>query len=135
LTAETAKKWIKQALHDLSMAEKNIEIEGYDVAAFLAHQAVEKLLKAQFVLKKEKIPKLHYIDELARMLGLSEEVIEPILSLTADYTLTRYPDVSDEVPYEQYDETISREKVAAARKVFQSLKDSYISLIESDNHA
>jgi DHA2 family multidrug resistance protein len=30
-----------QALHDLDMAEKNLSISGYDVAAFLSHQAVE----------------------------------------------------------------------------------------------
>jgi len=35
-----ARKWIKQALHDLEMAHKNISIEGYDIAAFLSHQAV-----------------------------------------------------------------------------------------------
>ena len=40
-----ARKWIKQALHDLEMADKNISIEGYDIAAFLSHQAVEKLFK------------------------------------------------------------------------------------------
>ncbi len=38
--------WFKQACHDLEMAEKNISIRGYDISAFLAHQAVEKLLKA-----------------------------------------------------------------------------------------
>ena len=52
---ETAKKWYKQALHDLVIAEKNITIEGYDVAAFLSHQAVEKLLKAFYLFFKEKM--------------------------------------------------------------------------------
>ncbi len=33
-----AKKWIKQALHDLEMAERNIGIEGYDITAFLSHR-------------------------------------------------------------------------------------------------
>jgi len=28
LNKEIGKKWIKQALHDLEMAEKNIDIEG-----------------------------------------------------------------------------------------------------------
>ncbi len=30
-----AVKWLKQAKHDLEMAGKNIDIGGYDVAAFL----------------------------------------------------------------------------------------------------
>lgn len=132
MTDETARKWLSQALHDLSMAARNIDIQGYDVAAFLAHQAVEKLLKALFALERKKIPRLHYIDELAQMLNLPDDVMAPILSLTADYTLTRYPDVSDTVPYEQYDEKIAREKVEAARKVFEYLQDRYKALIEND---
>ena len=57
---EIAIKWLKQGLHDLEMARKNVEIGGYDVAAFLAHQSVEKLLKALFAIKGKEIPKIHY---------------------------------------------------------------------------
>jgi len=46
MSKEIAIKWYKQALHDLQMAEKNISIKGYDIAAFLAHQSVEKLIKS-----------------------------------------------------------------------------------------
>ncbi len=46
MSKEIALKWDKQALHDLQMAEKNISIKGYDIAAFLAHQSVEKLMKS-----------------------------------------------------------------------------------------
>jgi HEPN domain-containing protein len=48
MNKEIAQRWIKQALHDLEIAEKNIPIEGYDTASFLAHQSVEKLLKGIF---------------------------------------------------------------------------------------
>jgi HEPN domain-containing protein len=65
-----AKKWMDQALHDLDMAERNLSIEGYDVAAFLSHQAVEKLLKGIIAGKGERVPKTHYIDELGRSLDL-----------------------------------------------------------------
>lgn len=76
---------------------------------------------------------MHYIDELAQMLDLPEEVINPILSLTSDYTLARYPDVSDDAPYEQYNEEISLEKVEAAKRVFASLINTYKNLIEDDH--
>ncbi len=49
----TARIWLLQALHDLDMAEKNLTISGYDVAAFLSHQAVEKLLKALLAARGE----------------------------------------------------------------------------------
>ena len=130
VTTEVAKKWFKQAAHDLDMAAKNIEIEGYDVAAFLAHQAVEKLLKALIALEKKRIPKTHHIDELAQDLNLSDEIMSHILGLTADYTLARYPDVSEEVPYEQYDRGIAVERVESARRVFELLKDACRALLE-----
>jgi HEPN domain-containing protein len=102
----------------LKIAEKNIDIEGYDTAAFLAHQAVEKLFKSIFAIQGKLIPKTHYIDELAQQLGLSDDVINDVADLTADYTFARYPDVAEHLPYEEYDE----EK---AKRIFEVLKKRY----------
>lgn len=124
-------KWFKQACHDLEMAEKNISIRGYDISAFLAHQAVEKLLKAVFVIEGKKIPKIHYIDELARQLDLSEEIVNDLSELAVDYTFARYPDVSEQIPYEEYTEEIAREKVNLAKKIFDLLKDKF-TLLEDE---
>jgi len=114
---ETAKKWYKQAIHELEMAEKNIAIGGYDVASFLSHQAVEKLLKAGLAMEGREIPRSHYLDELARELRLPDDLYEVVLELTPDYTVSRYPDAADAVPYEQYTEEIAREKVKIAKRV------------------
>ena len=130
---ETALKWLKQALHDLDMAEKNIAIGGYDVTAFLAHQSVEKLLKAIFIIRGAKVPRTHYIDELARKLKLDEEIVSSALGLAVDYTFSRYPDVAEHVPYEEYNEEIAREKVETAKEIFESLKDLYEALLEGEN--
>lgn len=133
MNRDIGRKWLKQALHDLEMAEKNIGIEGYDIAAFLAHQAVEKLLKAIFALEDKKIPRIHYIDELAQELKVADEVITRIFELTADYTLARYPDVSEDVPYEQYDEAIAKEKVESAKRIFELLQKRYEILAEEND--
>ncbi len=125
---EAALKWLKQAKHDLEMAEKNIDIGGYDVASFLSHQAVEKLLKAVIILEGKKPPKSHYLDDLARILGLTDDVVDDLDELAADYMISRYPDVSDTVPFEGYDKDIALEKVAVAKRVFEKLGDRYISL-------
>lgn len=130
MNEKIAFKWLKQALHDLEMAEKNIQIGGYDIAAFLAHQSVEKLLKSIFAIKGRKIPKTHYIDELGKELKLKDEIIENINELTVDYTFSRYPDVSNVVPYEAYNEEIAKEKVKIAREIFEALKESYKALLE-----
>jgi len=124
-----AAKWLKQALHDLDMAGRNVGIGGYDTAAFLAHQSVEKLLKALLAAQGRAVPRMHFIDELAGQLDLPPEVHVHIDGLTADYMLSRYPDVSDLVPYEQYDEALANEKVRAARSVFAQLKKRYADLM------
>lgn len=132
MNKEIANKWFKQAKHDLLMAEKNITIEGYDIASFLAQQAVEKLLKSIFALEGKDIPKTHYIDDLSRKLGLSDEIIDDVLDLTIDYTFSRYPDVAERVPYEEYDEDIAQEKIERARRIFERLRERYQELERAD---
>jgi len=122
MTRESAKKWYRQALHDLEMAEKNIEIGGYDVSAFLCHQCVEKLLKAGFILERKPVPKIHFIDELSKELNIPKELQDKIIDLTVDYTFSRYPDVSEKVPYEEYTEELARKKVAIAKEVLKYFK-------------
>lgn len=109
-----ARKWIDQALHDLHMAEKNLTIQGYDIAAFLSHQAVEKLLKGIIAMKGERIPKTHYIDELGKSLNLPDTILDILYDLSVDYQFARYPDMSDIVPYLHYTETIALRKVENA---------------------
>src|SRR4030042_4649009 len=121
MTEKIALKWLKQALHDLEMAEKNIAISGYDIAAFLAHQSVEKLLKAIFAIKGRKVPKTHYIDDLARELKIEKDLIVAISALTVDYTFSRYPDVAESVPYGEDTGEIAQEKEARARGVFKEV--------------
>jgi len=99
---EQAKLWYRQGVYDLRMAERNLEIGGYNVAAFLAQQSVEKLLKAAYLLEEKPIPRTHHLDELAKPLGLPEELYYEVISLTLDYALSRYPDVIGEVPFEYY---------------------------------
>jgi len=132
LNKEIGKKWLKQALHDLEIAEKIIDIEGYDVAAFLAHQSVEKLLKSIFGFQGKKIPKIHYIDELGQKLGVSDDTLEDIIDLTSDYLFARYPDMSDNVPFELYNEIIAKSKIEKAKRIFKALEDKYIEEVNND---
>jgi HEPN domain-containing protein len=130
MSKETATKWLKQAQHDLKMAEKNIGIKGYDIAAFLAHQAVEKLMKCILILQEKEVPKTHKLDRLAQLLDLPSDIADRILDLTEDYTLSRYPDVSIVLPYLQYDLKAARIKVRTAKEIFKALKDKYRDLEE-----
>lgn len=125
MNEEIAIKWLKQAKHDLDIAEKNITIEGYDVAAFLAHQSVEKLLKSLFAFQGKKIPRIHYIDVLGKKLNLKNDILNDVIDLTVDYTFARYPDVTDKIPFEIYDETTAKTKVDKAKRIFNQLENQY----------
>ena len=122
MNIETALKWIKQATHDLEMASKNNAIGGYDTAAFLAQQAVEKALKALYAAQGKPIPRIHYVEELAKGLKLPEDIIDAAIDLSADYMFTRYPDITDTIPFETYTEDISREKIEKASAIFACVK-------------
>jgi HEPN domain-containing protein len=128
MSRETATKWLKQAQHDLRMAERNIGIKGYDVAAFLAHQAIEKLLKCILIINGKDVPKTHKLDRLAQLLTLPPNIADRILDLTEDYTLSRYPDVSPVLPYLQYNLKTARAKVKIAKDIFNALKGDYADL-------
>ncbi len=131
MNKDIAIKWYKQALHDLEMAEKNIDIGGYDVSASLSHQAVEKLLKALLAFGGRRIPKIHHLDQLAETLGLNESLIEIVYDLTGDYIFTRYPDVSSFIPYEEYTKERALTKLKIAQRIFSELKSRWEKLEES----
>jgi len=114
---------LKQADRDLQNARKNLGIEAYDVAAFLAQQAVEKYLKGTWVLsRKEPAPHTHSLTELGDGLGVSAELRRHLADLTSDYTVSRYPDAANAVPYELYDEVTARTKVDNADAVIAWLR-------------
>lgn len=48
-SGKDAERLVLQARRDLENARKNIGIGAYEVSAFLAHQAVEKLLKGAWM--------------------------------------------------------------------------------------
>lgn len=109
---------VLQARRDLENARKNIGIEAYEVAAFLSHQAVEKYLKGVWIHKKRaRPPATHYLRELGQGLRIPKRLMRHLLFLNPDYTVSRYPDAANGVPYELYDEATAREKVKAAQEV------------------
>ena len=77
---------LKQADRDLENAKKNVEVQAYEVAAFLSQQAVEKYLKGAWVLaKREPAPHTHALTELGDGLGVPAELRRHLADLTSDY--------------------------------------------------
>jgi HEPN domain-containing protein len=114
---------LRQAARDLENARKSISIEAYEVSAFLAHQAVGKHLKGLWVvLKSEPAPHTHSLTELGDGIGVPLALRRDLAGLTPDYTVTRYPDAANAVPYELYDQDTAWEKVRAAERVIEWLR-------------
>ena len=113
-----AERLLLQARRDLENARKNIGIAAYEVAAFLAHQAVEKYLEAAWIAEKRaRPPATHYLRELGQGLRIPKRLLRNLSYLNPDYTVARYPDAANGVPYELYDEEIARAKLKAAGEV------------------
>lgn len=114
---------VKQADRDLENARKNVGIEAYEVAAFMAEQAVEKRLKAAWMARnREAPPRTHSLTELGDPLGVPEGLRRHLVYLNADYTTARYPDAANGVPYEIYDRETAESKVEAAEELFRWLR-------------
>lgn len=114
---------LRQADRDLENASKNITIEAYEVSGFLAQQAVEKYLKGMWVLlNKEPPPHTHSLTELGNGVGVPRELRPHLADLTPDYTVSRYPNAANGVPYELYDEARARAKVGNAEEVIRWLR-------------
>lgn len=118
---EIGERWIKQALHDLQIAEKNLTINGFDSAAFYSHQSVEKLLKGLISLSGRPIPRSHDLEHLADLLGSPDEIISDMIDLMGDYQTSRYPDLNEIIPCEYYTETIAKDRVRKAHTIFSAL--------------
>ncbi|MCE4611062.1 MAG: HEPN domain-containing protein [Desulfurococcales archaeon] len=118
-----AEAWLRQAERDLVKAENDLKTGDWDGAAFWSQQAAEKALKA--LLLNAGYPArghnlLALADAVRRELGLD---VTPIMSdlreLTIHYTIARYPNAANAIPYELYDEAKARDLVGRARRVLE----------------
>ncbi|ACP48889.1 HEPN domain protein [Sulfolobus islandicus Y.N.15.51] len=123
---EEAEKWLRQALEDLATAKDTITTGHYYASAFWAEQAAEKALKA-LLIAGGKIERTHDLNELLEIIkeeiGLSvEEIRSEIIKLTLHYTISRYPDAANTIPYSLYSKEDAEELVKKAEKVIEWVK-------------
>jgi HEPN domain-containing protein len=88
---EEARRWFKKAEYDMNSARINLREGLFEVAAFLAHQACEKALKALYILKHQKLWKIHDLVKLAESVEGPDSVKEACKRLNPHYLATRYP--------------------------------------------
>lgn len=90
-----AKKWLEKAKTDFVFAKHALEFGSLDWAQLAAQQAAEKALKAVCIIKGIGLIKTHDLQLLARKIGAPKEVIQQSSLLNSFYTISRYPDVEE----------------------------------------
>lgn len=117
------KNWLTQSERDLVTAKNCARSGDFYASAFFCHQAVEKSLKALYISKFNDLPpKIHHIDKLASLLNAPGEIIDITYALSEDYMMARYPDVSDQLPFQLYNEEMVRKKISITNKLIQWVK-------------
>ena len=114
--------WFRQAEEDLITAEHCASGARWYAAAFFCQQAVEKALKAFFMLTKKLPPDpSHSLIYLAREAGVDRRFHRFLKELTPEYVVSRYPDISDALPASLYDEEMVRDYLKRSREVLSWL--------------
>ena len=109
--------WLKQANKDLEVAEKTFNLKEYYSVVFWCQQAVEKGLKALILEKKKEKSMSHSLIQLGNLAQVPENFFSKLKKLSPQYFFARYPDASEDVPYELYDENITKEFLEIAKEV------------------
>ena len=120
---EEVKRWLEQALADLSAAEKNIKIKIYYIAIQCSCQAAEKALKALFIKKFNKMPeKTHDLIKLGKKVSIPEKYFGAIYELNPEWIPARYPDAAITIPAKDYDEASAKLHYLEAKEIVEWTK-------------
>lgn len=112
--------WWKQAKNDLEKAKVLFDAGKFDGTAFFCQQATEKSLKALILLEsREKNVEGHSLVHLGSRAKIPDRFFSGLKKLSPQYFIARYPDVTEDVPYELYDEKLAREFLNVAEEVIK----------------
>lgn len=116
------KDWLEEAREDLRLARELGRAEGYARACFLCQQAVEKALKALVLKRKNVLVKSHSLHRLSSIAGVLKELGQLIGDLEADYTSSRYVDLSGKLTREMYDKAKFEERAKSAKTAVELIE-------------
>jgi len=114
---ESYKRWIRQAEADYDAAEYNLKGKKYYVCANYSQQSTEKAIKALWIFKKKELIKTHSLISLAKKLNIPSSLIQRLAALEPVFRESRYPDTTDKIPAEEYEEVDCIEFLNTAEEV------------------
>jgi len=125
-----ALRWLRQAEHDLAVAEHNHTAGFYSDVCFMCEQASQKALKAYLIFKTGRPPLgEHSIQVLARRCAEFDKKFGELARLGGVldryYIPTRYPDAlaPPVAPYEAYLPEDAENALHIAKRIFQLVKN------------
>lgn len=92
---KTIDYWLEEAEEALKVADHLFEKKDFSYSLFFGHLAVEKIIKAIYVLKRnEHAPQIHNLLRLAEQAGITMPAgqKETLIIITAFNLESRYPD-------------------------------------------
>lgn len=122
---EEALDWLESALVDLEEAKEAYKRGSYHLALFLAHQAVEKVLKAYIVgFKRMRPPKTHDLIELltATEIQLEPNEVELVSELSPYYIISRYPNAGLRKPWKEIAQGTAQRLLAVSERIVNKMK-------------
>lgn len=118
-----AERWFLQSEEEFETAKVSFNGKKWFAASFWCQQAVEKALKALYIVKKkESSGTTHSLTFLGRELHVPREYFNFLRDLTKEYYLSRYPDASEDVPFKAYMKEDAENYLRQCEKVLQWVK-------------
>jgi HEPN domain-containing protein len=120
---EGARRWLRQAEHDLAIARGHQQRGDFSDACFMAEQAAQKALKAFLLSHGHRSVSIHSVAQLAERCAQINPAFAVHITagrvLDQYYIPTRYPDAlaPPAVPFESYTQEQGTTAVAAAQAI------------------
>lgn len=117
--------WMTEAEEALQVADHLMERGDYSYALFFGHLAIEKLLKALYVVKQEDhAPPIHNLLRLAKLTGISvtDDKMEVLIEISAFNIEARYPDFKRAFR-KKCDAEYTGKQIKKIKEVYQWLKE------------
>lgn len=125
---ETARRWLAQAEHNLSVTRLMLENDVWAQACFHSEQTAQLALKAYLFRRGRRFVNIHSVRVLAQECSKEDSDFTPFedygIFLDRYYLSTRYPDVlpAPAVPYLSFTASEAKQALGYAEEIVEQVK-------------
>ena len=107
---------------DFKTSQDNIGAGNYYASVFFCQQAVEKALKALIIELEREVPQTHNLKALGEKAKVPKNFLSALRDLSPEYYITRYPDATESIPADMYDEGIAKSTLDNSKRILEWIK-------------